>query len=298
MKWLVVAIGLLLIASIMFIAYRALFPDGTEPAKGKAKGKRKTDRRRRKVEEKEDRDRLSAQELIGLADVMGTNVIMTDGSVVNIVEIVCINTSLMTGKEKVEIAKRTARVLSTLKSSFLILKLHRQADNTRHVDELRTLIADVEGRLRDLSANTPADKHRRSYLLARRTILSHTLDDEYLREREFGRQLQTQTYVCLKTKAGTDSTKRAHETSTQLLRRLDDNGFTSRLLATNECIDVLKAYFDEPTTPKINITPYLQIPLVSPEQWRRIDVPEFEEDPVDEGGFEIDLFGLSEVHCA
>jgi regulator of replication initiation timing len=171
----------------------------------------------------------------------------------------------MTRIEKIEEARRTARVLSVMDTGFSIIKLHRLVDNSRHLSEIYRHINETENELRALShaQENPSLVHKQEFLRARLDILACQLDEEQRQAERASAQLQSETFICLKTSASQDSTKRARERSDQLLRRLYDNGFAGHLVSDLRAIDVLKAYFDEPTSKKTTIDPYHQIPLLT-----------------------------------
>ena len=265
MKIFVVIIGIIVPLILGILSHRLIYPPSNTKKQKKGPSNPK---RTRQEATREAEDRKSAQDVLGLSDVVGADVIMSDGTVINIIEIECLNSSLMTMAERHWLARSTSKVLAAINKEFTIIKHHRQADNTQHIGDLKESISRLEDEIAQTSyvaKNDEAGKRRR-FLLARHDILSGKLDSELERNAQTEQKLQTMTYVCLKTGSGENSTKRAREQSSMLLRHLEENGLYGRLLVDIELIDILKAYFDEPMmAPTVNINPYAQMPLVYPE---------------------------------
>lgn len=205
----------------------------------------------------------TAQEELGLSDLMGPDLIMRDGSIINIFSVACNNVSLLTTAESIEEAKRTSRVLSTLRQGFQIIKYHRPADNSKQIRMIKATIEEVEGKLRAMQATDKLSRpqeHERTFLIKRHDILSKKYEYELENERRHGQSHVTETVLCVKTPAGKNSQRTAQETARQLLSRFSANGYSASRGTDLELIDILKAYFDEPAGPKINIDPLHQIP--------------------------------------
>jgi hypothetical protein len=234
---------------------------------GNKKEQKKIKAANNKLTEKEAASR-SAQEELGLADIVGHDIIMADGTIINLFAVHCINVSLMTVREKVQEAQRTSRVLSTLKEGFTLLKFHRAADNTQQIKQLKVAKKEVEKRLNSLASETKTTKakeHERQFLLARHGVLSEKLAYELAQEQNNEQRFVSETYICLKTKPGKNSQRTALEEARRLLSRLAANGYNATRLTDMAVIDVVKAYFDEPSAPKINLQPERQIPYLAPE---------------------------------
>jgi hypothetical protein len=208
---------------------------------------------------------LSAQDSLGLADIVGTAVIMRDGAVVTLIEVDCKNVSLMTRADKEREARRTASVLSTLEQGFSIIKIHRESDNSQALAEYGALIRGIDDEVRQMEQGPvqDADKKRRQFLLARRSILAEAHQEAVYRTGGAKEKLVTQTVICLRTEADEDAVRVAQAVAMQLMGRLSESGYSSRLLADRQIIDFLAAYLSEPQSKKINLDPYGQIPLWS-----------------------------------
>lgn len=290
MRTILLISGIALLGFGILFAKKMLLPKKKNLATGKNKSSFKASR-----PTKEEAIRHSAQDVLPLSDVIGADIIRPDGFIINIIEVECINTSLLVSREKDMLAYSIGRVLRTLNCKFSIILLHRQVDNTKYYDDLKTTISEIDKELKALPVynQSESEKRNRNYLFTRRDILSSQLTDELERVKTSGLKLQKEVFVCLETKAGQDSTKRAREQSMMLLRRLDENGFHGKLITEIRAIDVLKAYFDEPMTPKINIDPYAQIPLMKKPSYKNTSIEKGKQ-----GDEIIDIYSLREVYSA
>lgn len=263
MPRIVIALPIALVLIFFLIAF--LKYATRKPEQGQQKTKVKKRVKKGAPTDEYEQGRLSAQDVLGLADIIGPDIIMTSGDIINIFKIGCVNVSLLTTPERVEEAKRSARVLSTLRQGFTILKLHRPADNTQQIKLLRQRLEEVERELTRVqhdAKRTKVKEHERQFLLTRHRVLTAKYNAELDYERKNGKRYITETFICVKTPAKKNSQKHAEETARQLLTRLSANGYPAKRLVDLELVDICKAYFDEPVSPKININPKEQMPVL------------------------------------
>jgi hypothetical protein len=268
-------IGLLALVAAAVLFYRSVFSPlflggacaQAKDGKGRPPVGRRAATKERYIRSTED---ASAQDSLGLDDIVGPHIVMANGDVIDIIEVECKNASLNTAKEDAAEAEAAKRALIGIRGDFSVVYQQRHIDNSEcvrdlfgHIDAVQDDIQQII-QLESTASARPAPsaaKAEKRRLMRRRDILLDRLAAEMAPQDVSQEQFQARVFVCIRTRAQQDSMRLAIEASRQAVGLFAENGFEARILNDLGAIDVLRAYFFEAAAPKENIDPYRQVPL-------------------------------------
>lgn len=204
-------------------------------------------KRSNKAKSQEAEEKLAAQSLVDIADVLGWTTVTTSGDTVVMIRVTGTNYSLKTGEEKDVDVERLALALAAERHPFKIHIQNRPIDATMELSRLNATVDELDRQIlaeaKVSGGNFAAEKHIKA-LKARSALLTEIyIPQSGAESTAEGTKYTTRTYVSMVFPKGPRSQELAIKTADAFIVRIVGAGYSAKKMDPDEVSEFLINYY-------------------------------------------------------